>query len=310
MSRDMRISLLIGVSAIALTVALPDLGQAADLPIKAPAYQPALAPQITWWIEGGAERTGGGEVNYFDPAFGIDRGIKARSGVTIAGGFDYRFAGTPWHVSADVRYGKARSRSQSFNSTFGPFSSAASNASHKEDHWVADFMVGRDIGLGTQSQFKLGVRIADLRATTTGSSHFSSFIFYSSSTFGQRSRFLGVGPRAALDGSVAIQGPWSIDYNAGIAVLYGKRELNVSSSGTGFPIGPFDFNTSNDSTGWVPNANGALALGYSFTPSLKISAGYQIDYYWNALRTFDVNGNVQNIDRNYSGPFVRLSGGF
>src|SRR5665213_1995709 len=305
MSRDMRISLLIGVSAIALTVALPDLGQAADLPIKAPAYQPALAPQITWWIEGGAERTGGGEVNYLVPG----RGIEAQSGVTIAGGFDYRFAGTPWHVSADVRYGKARRRSQSFSST-GPFSSAASNASHKEDHWVADFMVGRDIGLGTQSQFKLGVRIADLRATTTGSSHFSSFIFYTSSAFRQRSRFLGVGPRAALDGSVAIQGPWSIDYNAGIAVLYGKRELNISGSGTGFPVGPFAFNRSDDSTGWVPNANGALALGYSFTPSLKISAGYQIDYYWNALRTFDVNGNAQNIDRNYSGPFVRLSGGF
>jgi hypothetical protein len=308
MSRNVRTSLLIGVSVIALTVALPDLGQAADLPTKAPTYQPA--PQVTWWIEGGPEWTGGPSVAYVPGGFfPVGQSIKAGSGWSIAGGFDYRFAASPWHVSADVRYGKAGSRSQSFISSAPPVFFSSSSASHKEDHWVADFMVGRDIGLGTQSQVKLGVRVADLRATTDVSSAFAFFIFFGSSSFEQRSRFLGVGPRAALDGTAQIQGPWSIDYNAGIALLYGNRELNLSGSGTGTG-GPFTFNTSDDSNGWVPNANGSLALGYSFTPGLKISAGYQIDYYWNALRTFDVNGNAKNIDRNYSGPFVRVSGSF
>ncbi len=42
--------------------------------------------------------------------------------------------------------------------------------------------------------------------------------------------------------------------------------------------------------------------------NFKVSAGFQIDYHGHALCTGD--GNVKNIDRGYSGPFVRLSGAF
>ena len=332
MARDIRTSLLVGVSFVALTVAMPDLGQAADLPTKAPIYHPGLAPAppVTWWIEGGLEWTGGGEIGAFDPGLGIGSGpfvggIKPRSGFSIAGGFDYRFAGTPWHVSADVRYGKSRSRSQSFSASYysGPFfASTTGSATHKEDHWVADFMVGRDIGLGTQSQIKLGVRVADLSATTDATVNgyatgiFVPFFASFAGTFRQSSRFLGVGPRAAIGGTAQIQGPWSIDYDVGVAALYGNRKLNLSGTIFGSILGGPPFTTvvdvSNDSTGWVPNANGSLALGYTFAPNFKVSAGYQIDYYWGALRTGDGTGtgNVKNIDRSYSGPFARLSGSF
>ena len=321
-SKKIRTGLLVGVSVAALTVAMPEMAKPADLPAKAPVFQAAAAaPQITWWIEGGAMLTGGGEVNYFDPAFGVTRGIKPGTGWTIAGGFDYRFATSPWHVSVDFRYGRARTSSQSFSSTFaiGPFfSSSASNASHDEHHWVADFMVGRDIGLGTGSQLKLGLRVADLSATTNiAASGYRTVIgfpiFSFSSAVAQRSRFVGVGPRAAIDGAVQIQGPWSIDYNAGLALLYGNRELDVSGTTSCFGVGclgPSSFNNSFDSKGWVPNADASLALAYAITPSFKISAGYQIDYYWGGLRTLDANQNPTNIDRSYSGPFVRLTGKF
>jgi hypothetical protein len=41
-------------------------------------------------------------------------------------------------------------------------------------------------------------------------------------------------------------------------------------------------------------------------PNFKVSAGLQIDCHGHALCT----GDVKNIDRGYSGPFVCLSGAF
>ena len=308
----LRTSLLVGVSVIALTVATPELAKPADLPMKAPVVAPAAQPIITAFIEGGGMWTSGGSIGYFDPAFFTSRSFRPPPvGWTIAGGVDYQFAASPWHVSFDFRYGKSGKRTQSNFAAFGYESgSAASQASHREHHWVADFMVGRDIGLGTKSQLKFGLRVADLRATTDFNGQYASY--YGSSygySFTQRSKFLGFGPRAAIVGVFPIQGPWSIDYSAGIAALYGNRTLSISGSCTAcspssFPVGSFD------SKGWVPNVDASIGLGFAFSPSVKATVGFQFDYYWNALRTFDANLGVVNIDRNYYGPFVRLTGKF
>jgi hypothetical protein len=308
-----RTSLLVGVSVLALTIATPELAKPADLPTKAPILRAAPTPQpiVTMFVEGGPMWTSGGSINYFDPAFGFSRGFGTPPvGWTIAGGVDYQFAASPWHISFDFRYGKSGKRTHSNFAAFGYESgSASSQATHREQHWVADFMVGRDIGLGHQSQLKVGLRVADLRATTDFNGAYVSYLGSSYGySFTQRSKFLGFGPRAAIAGVFPIMGPWSIDYGAGIAVLYGTRELNVSGSScaacTPFPVGSFD------SRGWVPNVDASIGLAYAFTPSVKASVGFQFDYYWNALRTFDVNQNPVNIDRNYYGPFVRLTGKF
>lgn len=315
--------MLVTVSVAALAIALPDIADAADLATKAPVYKaaPAAKPVITAYIEGGPMWTAGGSVNYLDPEFGVNRTINPGVGWTAAAGIDYRLAGSPWHLSADFRYGKGRDKSESFSSlsiTPPGFSSGLTSAHHDEDHWVADFMVGRDIGLGAQSQVKFGVRVADLRATTDvtggGSTVFPIASLTFSSAFTMRSRFLGAGPRAAIDGTVAIQGPWSLDYRGGLAVLYGDRELNQTGGGT-FCISIVGcsttaFNGSFNSSGWVPNADASLALSYAVTPAARISAGYQVDHYWSALRTFDAGGNPVSVDRDYSGPFVRLTGQF
>ena len=97
-----------------------------------------------------------------------------------------------------------------------------------EQHALADFSVGRDIGLGLgQSQIKAGLRIAELFSKTNGSANFAVPSFYSvpggvflgargaSINVQQQSRFTGGGPRAALEGSIPIGGGFAVDYLGG-----------------------------------------------------------------------------------------------
>ena len=236
--------LLATVSVAALVVAMPETGKADDIQKKTPVFVASSSsqPVVTMFIEGGGMWTGGGGVNYFDPVFGLNRGISPRTGWTVAGGVDYQFASSPWHVSFDFRYGKAGKKTQKNNATFYSYYSAGilqTSATHQEDHKVADFMVGRDIGLGYRSQLKFGLRIADLSTTTDYVGAFSSSYFQLNSVT-QTSKFIGVGPRAAISGTYLLQGPWSVDYNAGLAALYGNRQLNVSACTVCFAFIPFN----------------------------------------------------------------------
>ena len=300
---SLRTSLFAGVSVIALAVASTQLAEAApDRPIAAPVSRAPLVvaagPIVTMFLEGGLMSTGGGGIHYRDflieePIFG---GIKPKQGWTAAASLDYQPAGSPYHLSFVFRYGQSGERTTSLAQEFLE-SGSTTRARHNERHWSADFMVGRDIGLGGHpGQVKIGLRIADLRATTNvNSAVFESFgplLF--SSAFTQRSKFWGFGPRAAIEGSVLLQGPWSVDYGAGVAVLHGNRELGVG--------GIFS-----SSSGWVPNVDASIALSYLVTPLFKVSVGYQIDAYWNVLRTFNSSGNFVNIDRYFHGAFLRAT---
>jgi hypothetical protein len=334
---NLRVWLFAGVSTVALTVATPEV-RAADMAVpkailKAPPVAPAL-PVLTIWLEGGGFWTGGGDHNaifhnddYYDPeAHEVNR-MKPQVGWEIAFGADYRIAASPWHVSFDLRYGQAHAKDKKF---FGSNSSdgfQGNNFEEHESHMVADFMIGRDFNLGIgQSQIKVGVRVADLRATQLASG------FVTASTFGDpsnsafsdkwRSRFLGIGPRAAIDGSVPLGGPWAFDYMAGVAVLFGDRKLERTFAATGnsgcdscnFATG---FTKSYNDSGSVFNVDASGALSYWFTPRAKLSAGVRVDSYWNAIRTLSPNWNDQsvanqviNVDRVFWGPFGRLTGTF
>src|SRR6266511_2504835 len=93
----------------------------------------------TIWVEGAAIWTGGSNITGFGfPTFGevavgitgIDGfgtvdpppfvGQRPRVGWEAAFGADWRFAGTPWHVSFDVRGGlsKARDKNAFFHTAF------------------------------------------------------------------------------------------------------------------------------------------------------------------------------------------------
>src|SRR5581483_7388832 len=133
-------------------------GLAADLPTKAPSRAVAPAPSPwTFWLEGGAQAVAGDPfVPLLNPPFDAK---PSAWGWDIAGLLDYRFNGY-WHVSADFRYGANKRHFNSFQRACAstPFTATCftplngnNSASSKESNWVADFMVGRDIGVGSGS---------------------------------------------------------------------------------------------------------------------------------------------------------------
>jgi Legionella pneumophila major outer membrane protein precursor len=290
----------------------------------------------TVWGEGAAFATNGGSVHFGDP---VDAG-KAHWGGEAAAGFDVRLGVTPWHVSADVRYGSAKnsgtfarngmiaipSNTPTFGTAPGVFNArvgATGSFTQREQHELADFAAGRDVGLGIgQMQVKAGLRIAEIASKTGGSANFVAPTLYSAGVFGhglvgarpgafsfeQQSRFAGGGPRVGVEGAVPLGGGWALDYLGGMAGLYGARSFGVTTGGT---AAPFGFNEAGASDNTVVfNLDAQAGLSYWLMPSLKVTAGYRFDGYWGALKTLDANGNLANADRFYMGPTLRLTGRF
>jgi opacity protein-like surface antigen len=309
-SHGLRIALLAGVSVVALAAAAPSAG-AADLNkptlTKAPPLGPAPKDTWTWWIEGGAFNTGGGN-------FGQFPSIKPNWGGEGAVGFDWQpFA--PMHVVGQFRYGQA-SKSGPTSSTFisGPttiFNTGTQNL--KEDHWLIDFGIGRDFGLGnTHAMWTLGVRVVDLRAKLNSNGTFlatSSGSPVSAGAFStqEKSTFVGAGPRFGVQGDIPLGNQWSIDWAAGAAVLFGERTVTVTGT---------TFVNASDSPA-IFNVDAQAGLSYWFTPNVKVTASYRFDEYFRALKnitvastTLGVNGPQfvsSNLDRSFSGPMVRLT---
>jgi hypothetical protein len=359
---SLRGSLLTGASALALSVSSSGAhAQATQIP---PATWTVWGEALPFW-------TGGGGFNIPSlPGLGAPyTSFSPKSGYEFAVGADYRPQGQPWHYIFDFRYGRtgtanggSSGSSSSSSSSFVPGScpfasvlppgtpfcvintrtnqstsgSSATQASEWESHLVADLMIGRDLGVGTnRPELQFGLRVADLRAAAqalqTGQSTTvanSLTTFYSSrlpfpgsgarsssqtssssfSSFAKwNSEFFGVGPRVAVAGAIPIQGSWSFDYSGGLAALIGDRSFNIAmlnSAGPGFAA-------NYSSTVFVFNADGFAALSYKFTPNLKASVGLRADYYNSALKTYDINtGGIASLDRVYWGPFFRLTGSF
>lgn len=327
-SRVKRNALLSAVSVIALAAASPE-ARAADAPVamigKAPAAVPA---RCGWWGEGGANWTGGRDVFFANPAFDAGR---TKLGWEAAAGFDCGVGFTAWHVSGQVRYGEAR-RSGAYDPR-GTFLVPSGQAlpgtpsvriplavqgtgtfTHKEEHALADFAVGRDVGLGLgAAQVKLGLRIAEIQARTTGSGVFnvpataigSAALIPTPFAFTQNSRFVGGGPRAGVDGTVPLGGGWSFDYLGGIAVLFGPRSLDVSGSGAAANAGIANFGVSDVAA--VYNVDAQVGLSYWFDPNVKLTGSYRFDGYWGAVKTFNAAGAVSNENRFFAGPMLRLT---
>jgi Legionella pneumophila major outer membrane protein precursor len=311
----LRIALLAGASVVALAAAAPTAG-AADLNkptlTKAP---PPIAPLAkdtwTWWIEGGAFNTGGGNIGL--PAF------KPNWGGEGAVGFDWQpFA--PMHVVGQFRYGAAtRSRPLSASFVSGPTTiSLNGTQSLREDHWLVDFGIGRDFGLGnTHAMWTLGIRVADLRsklnasgtfAATSGGSPVSAGAF----AFQERTSFIGAGPRFGVQGDIPLGNQWSIDWLAGAAVLFGERQVSATAPGGGIGVGVSD-------SAAIFNVDAQAGLSYWFTPTTKITASYRFDEYFRALKTLNASTafttagptiTSSNLDRSFSGPMLRLTSKF
>ncbi len=214
--------------------------------------------QLNVWAEGGAYWTGGDPVH---APWGLlnDFSLTPKLGWDGDAGFDYRFAGSPWHISMDFRYGQAKTTASGSSTSaasvlatvpgggIGYFVSLtqAAQATEEEPYWLADFAVGRDVfGSGPDAmQVKVGIRIADLKSQTNISSSASEGaaiivagggigaaiigVANNQSTIEQDSTFLGIGPRVGVSGSIPFYGRWSLDYLGDVALLAGQQNFSA-----------------------------------------------------------------------------------
>jgi Legionella pneumophila major outer membrane protein precursor len=296
------------------------------MPVKARPPVSVAKDTWTWWIEGGAINAAG-PTQFFGPitvaGTTVNTGLgtpRPNWGWEGAIGFDYQAAAfAPWHFSGQFRFGsveKSRSAAAALAGTVGgtPFNASLNaNQSIREDHWLVDFNVGRDLGVGNaNAQWTLGVRVADLRSKMNLNGNFAVTVPGVTTTHGvfnavEKSEFLGAGPRLGVVGSTPLGGAWSFDWLAGAAVLFGERKLERTASATTATgsVAAISFNNSDNAA--VFNLDAQAGLSYWFNPNLKITASYRFDGYWNAIKTFDANGNLENVNRFYNGPMLRLS---
>jgi len=315
--------LLLGVSSIALA-ALAPAARAADL---ADTSLPVAASlPLTVFIEGGVNWAGGDRLypntplpDFFSPFAG--------AGGEVAAGLDYRI-NEAWHVSAAFRYGwnkRNKNHDATESVTFARPPGDGTNGANssidatgaregtvhvRSSHFVADFAVGRDLGIGSgQAQVKLGLRYADLSEKISGPG-----VAYTDSGLGSltstdnaslKSRFQGLGPRIAVEGSMPISGQWGVDYGAGAAYLFALKRDRTFALEDGETI------TQSDKKG-VFNLDASLALTYNFTETTKVAVGYRADAYFDALPGIDFTkpGGGADTTRVYHGAFLRLTTNF
>jgi hypothetical protein len=326
---------------LTLAVAAPQVS-AADL--ENPYLKAPPKGELNLFVEGGAYWTEGDPVyapwgfapNIFE--------LKPNVGWVAAGGFDYRFAASPWHVSMDFRYGQARSSANGSNSEaffaaavvpgggigYALSDTESANATHKETYALADFAVGRDVlGFGPDAmQVKLGIRVADLTATTNINSNLKAAFAVVAAGGGfiggyvglannqqsieQKSTYLGVGPRLGISGSVPIYGMWSLDYLGDVAVLEGEENFSrldtskttalVAAGGPGFLLlegftlgSTFGSSASQEAT--VANADFQVGFSYHFLPNAKVTASYRLDVFSQAMLTMNPAASVANLTK-------------
>jgi hypothetical protein len=90
-------------------------------------------------------------------------------------------------------------------------------------------------------------------------------------------------------------------------VLFGERALTITTN--------TPFAGSQTGTASIFNLDAQAGLSYWLTPNMKFTVGYRYDEYFKALKTVVVTNStatppvvaVNNIDRAYSGPMVRLT---
>jgi hypothetical protein len=319
---------------------------AADMPIVAKAAAPIEPGRMRVWAEGGANWSGGDPVDSFYIRTGLNGIVPTgtpqffplfpKVGWEAAGGFDYRFAGSPWHVSGQLRYGQGSALETSsaisnliVSAGGGPLVIAESlsdseRVTHRETHWLADLAVGRDVlGSGIDNiQLKFGFRLAELRASTLMVNNVtqsgSGFVIGDDAIVPQETKFLGAGPRFGVEGAASLGRGWTLDYLGDVAVLMGTQRYQTSQTfenvilPPGFLVPPPSFNASQKFAG-VFNTDLQVGVSYWVSPAAKISLSYRLDAYFNALLGLDIMNDptkLQRLDRFTHGPRLAVSAQF
>jgi hypothetical protein len=143
-----------------------------------------------------------------------------------------------------------------------------------QDLMLADFEVGRELGVGTRVH--AGLRFAHFDARRNGDGYaYSSYSFYGSysASFADKSTFTGIGPRVGIDQRMGLTDTLSLDLSAAAAALYGKRkgEIDADSDFYGSYSGSISENK------WLFNGEASAGVTYS-KGNTSITTGYRVDY--------------------------------
>jgi len=307
-------TLLASVSVIAIAVA-------AQSPARAQTTAPSVS-QLTqpldrgkFWvaIEGGFSRfdgDGNGDLGlqyYYSPSNGWLKAVDG--GWTGALEVGAHPSGSPFDVVGRLRYERAKGNSTT--SVYYPgYGYYPMNREVDESHIIADFEVGRDVGIGHNVKARLhaGLRFAHFDTRAEASYDFGSG--YSFSAF-DRSTFTGLGPRAGLDVSVPLSDKLSLDLKGSGAALFGRRTSNSFLGGLypgsyGTYVYRFGYAASRSKFATVLNTEASAGLTYRFDHT-ALTLGYRVDAYWNVVERSGVlaPGAIDG-DRITHGPFARL----
>lgn len=332
---------------------------AADLPLAYKARAADSRGNLQLWGEGGAIWSGGDPIlqsGIVAPISGLPGfpsapyafDLTPKLGWEAAGGFDYRFAASPWHVSAQFRYGEGRAKDQaSAGGTFDPVllgllgvrsgsGSETTATGYRETHWLADLAVGRDvIGTGRDAlQVKGGLRVADFASRNdnddllTGNFNFdppirvagipvNSISSVQDVRTSTRASFLGAGPLIGLQGSAPLLGNWSFDYGGDAAILFGTQQSTTTSitTITASPAflalaGPSVSTSTAERFAYVLSADLQVGVSYWINPNIKIGGSYRLDALVNVQNQSDPAVTNVTPSRYTHGPRLTVTGQF
>ena len=105
--------------------------------------------------------------------------------------------------------------------------------------------------------------------------------------------FKGVGPRIGMEGSIPVAAKVSLDLDASLAVLIGKRTTTDSVDGLVVNV------VTEDAA--VTNISASAAVSYALSATSEVSLGYSGQYFQNLLDPLG-SGHILN-----HGPFVKFS---
>jgi len=308
-----RYTVLAAVSAVALFAKVEQEAFAADV---------AVAGQDRWWgaLEGQYLFFGGDSAVYGphedDP---LALSLKPKNGWGIGGEVGFQPADSPWSLVGRLRYGESNKDDGESNYDYAseepPFSvDASGSANHREQHYIADFEIGRDVGLGTlgdDSNIRLiaGVRYAHFKGKGTFLSGFTVSGQNGDEGYADvdmKRSFNGIGPRLGFDAMVPLADRFALDAGVAGALLFGKQKLSASGVG-GFAGEVEDIDAGRSKTVLVPNLEASAALSWLVAENAKFSLGYRVDSYFDVYDVGATGGDYENGDRVLHGPFVKIS---
>jgi hypothetical protein len=335
--RGFRGQLLTTVSTVALLLAMSEAGRA----FAADNFL-ASSDRPPFWIElgGEADQIGGGLDPYVPPFVLAPGGLTGGSSGPVIqkapifsfggeGKISYEPDGTSWVFSASVRYGRAIRHKLAHQQTgtqkypaAGDFYDAGDVTS--ENHFLLDFQVGRDMGLGmfgphARSTFSLGLRYAQFSARSSGfissaKTFYDHFIYEEKSHIDRSS--MAIGPSIAWDASVPVAGVpsnnLSLDWGANAAILFGRQKANISiRSAHVHYVYRYDPPISTPSTAagarkksvTIPNVGGFAGISYNLRAA-KVSLGYRADMYFGAIDAGSMARRSAN--QSFYGPFLTV----